>query len=174
MAIEAFPKSKIREVHWPKTFSYILTGAFLILLSSYFILIFLQARLTDELSVLERKLERTQDETELEKNVLDAKKRIEDWKFLITHHTMPFNVFELLQSRTHPEVWFTDFMLDTGNSLMSLGGRAESFEVLSQQLKIFESEESFRGMNLSNITVVKGGEVMFDLQLQLDPSVFKQ
>lgn len=169
MAIEIIPKPKIKEISWLKITLYTLVALFLAFLLSYLFLIFYQGKLQEQFSDLQTKLSRTPAETELERNILAAKRRIEDFNLLAASHRLPSQIFAALEQSTHPEVWFPDFKLNLEQEEIRLEGVARNFEVLGQQLLIFEKQSFIKNAVLSEVAVSREGEVDFEVQLIFDP-----
>ena len=179
MAIEISPKTKTKKLSLLGVLFYsglVLLLAFLI---SYFVLSFYQKRMNDELSSIKKSLQETSEEKALEEEIFGSEKtigyqqKIKDFGVLLAAHRLPVNFFNFLEENMHPKVWFSDFDLDLDKNLVSMSGVADSFEILGQQALIFEEQEVVKNINLSKVSLAKDGKVEFDLQLTIDPKVFK-
>lgn len=173
MAIEVIPKQKIKRVPRERITLYVIVGVFIAFLLSYFILIFFQNKASQDLAELEKNLARTEQENQLEKQLLSTKKLVDDWNLLANEHRLPLAVFELLQKNTLPSVWFSEFKFNLGENLLLLEGQTQNYESLGQQVLIFQEHKLIHNVQLSKVSVGREGEIIFDLQLVFDPIILK-
>ena len=179
MAIEIIPKTKTKKVSFLDILFYFSLLLFLAFLISYFALNVYQKRLESELTNIKKDLEKTPDEKALEEEIFGSEKnigyqqKIKDFGVLFNAHKLPVNFFNFLEENTHPKVWFSKFNLDLEKNLLEMSGEAQNFEVLGQQALIFKRQDSIKNMNLPMVSLGKDGKVNFDLQLTIDPKIFK-
>ncbi len=129
----------------------------------------------------ERELERleklakakTEEEIKLEKELSDYEKKIKDFSILIDQHVFSSVAFEFIEKNTHPKVWFSKFDLNPKEGGVGLLGETENFVTLYQQVQIFKDNSSIKGINLDKIAIGKEGRIDFNLNLILDPDLFK-
>ncbi len=179
MAIEIIPKTKTKKTYFLGILFYFSLLLFITSLISYFALNFYQKRLEGELTNIKKGLEKTADEKALEEEIFGSEKnvgyqqKIKDFGVLLNAHKLPVNFFNFLEENTHPKVWFSKFNLDLEKNLLEMSGYADNFEVLGQQALIFKRQDFIKNMNLSMVSLGKDGKVNFDLQLTIDPKIFK-
>ena len=179
MAIEIIPKTKTKKVSFLGILFYFSLLLLLVFLISYFALNVYQKRLEQEITNIKKDLEKTPDEKALEEEIFGSEKnvgyqqKIKDFGVLFNAHKLPVNLFNFLEENTHPKVWFSKFNLDLEKNLLDTSGYADNFEVLGQQALIFKRQDFIKNINLSGASLAKDGKVNFDLQLTIDPKIFK-
>jgi len=142
---------------------------------AYFILNIYLNRAEATLKNLEETLakEKTVEEIALEKEVSGYQRKIEDFSKLINRHLFPSKFFEFIEKNSHPQVWFSKLDLNPRKGEANLSGETENFVVLYQQLQILRANPKVLNLNLVKIAIGKEGRVNFDLNLNLDPGLFK-
>ena len=173
MAIEIIPKQKTKEVSWANIVLYVVLVLLLAFVLSYIFFVFYQQRLQREFRELETALQRTPSEKDLEETVLLLKNRIDDSGMLLAQHRLPTRVFDLLEQNTHPRVWFFDVKLNFAIGSLDISGVASNFEVLGQQILIFEQNQSIKQVKVSRVSVGREGDIRFSLQLVFDKNLLK-
>ena len=173
MAIEITPKAEVKKVLWPAVFLIATIIISLILLTTYFYFDYASKRMTEEIGEKTNAIKRTSAEKLLEDKVLNWESKINLFASLLAKHKEPLNIFEFLEDFCHPDVWFAEFNLTSDNNLVVVSGNAKSFIALGQQILIFKESESFKKVNLSEISIGKEGGVDFALQLTFEPRIFK-
>ena len=109
----------------------------------------------------------------LEAEVFATDKRIKDFKVLLAERRKSSNFFQLLERDTHPQVWFLELTLETNESRAVLLGKAPNFQILGQQLLIFQAESAIGSVELSELTIDKEGEAEFSFTLNFDPAILQ-
>ena len=179
MAIEIIPKEKTKKSLFASTVFYIVLVLFLGLLISCVVLNIYGKKMKTELVDIKKSLEKTQEEKALEEEIFGSEnnigyqQKIKDFNTLFGVHKLPLNLLNLLEENTHPKIWFSKFNLDLEKSLLDMSGFADTFEALGQQALIFKNQDSIKNINLSRVSLSKEGKINFDLQLTLDPKIFK-
>jgi len=177
MAIEIVPKPKVKEIPWLKIALSLFVALLLIALLSYLALFFYQNRLSKELALLENQLERTEEEEELERRVLLYQQKIADYGILLAEHQLkyqlPLKIFEFLEKNTHPDIWFSEFNLDSENNIVRVSGYTNNFETLSQQMFILQKQETLKSIDLSNVSINREKGIEFEFTLIFDPKIIK-
>ncbi len=108
-----------------------------------------------------------------EKEVLDYKKKIDDYAIIINSHKISSNVFNFIEKKTLPNVWFSNLNVSEVANEIDLSGESENMKALSSQVQIFEESKDY----IKNITVLDShiaehGKINFNLRLSLDPKIF--
>jgi len=116
--------------------------------------------------------QRTPEQLELEKKILNFQQKIGDFNVLFNQHRFLANAFSILEKLTHSKVWFSDFQLTPQTGSIALVGEANSFQNLAEQILILKGNENIRETNLSGARINPKGNIEFNLQLTLSPDVF--
>jgi Tfp pilus assembly protein PilN len=176
MAIEIIPKKETQIPHWQNILLYF--GIFLLigLIIGYFTLNYF-------IEKSERKLQQTNEAITkaksperiiLEEELKSLRAKIEDFTPLLLNHQKSSNFFDFLEKNTHPKVFFTKLDLDTEGNHVGLSGQTDDFQILGQQLLIFQKTEFLQGLKLSKVEINKEGKVEFTFDLSLNPKLFTQ
>ncbi|MBI3273962.1 MAG: hypothetical protein HYZ69_02355 [Candidatus Colwellbacteria bacterium] len=80
--------------------------------------------------------------------------RLTNMRALLSRHFFVSNVFDLIESRTHPKTQFTNFSLSVETRRITLSGETASYLTLAQQIGLFEEDSrveqvEFGGLSLS-------------------------
>jgi len=115
----------------------------------------------------------TKEEKTAEDKFLDYKKKIEDFNTLIDKHTTSLKVFNFLEKKTLPNIWFSSINILETKYEISLVGESETVAVLGRQVALFEESKGY----IKDVTVLSSkmgtqGRTQFSLTLSLDPSIF--
>lgn len=173
MVIEIASKSKVKKLSAWNLVLYLCFFAFAALALSYSLLLFYEKKMAIEISSLEAGLLRAPEESSLEKEVLLARRQIDDFKFLLSRHLFPARVFDFFEENTHPRVWFSELRTNLQQGTVILEGNTDNFQTLGQQLLIFEQHEFVKQATVSKVSVGREGEVTFNLQVVFDPESLK-
>lgn len=173
--IEIIPKPIEEIPKWQKILVFVSIFILLIFIVASLILISLEKKAKISLQDLDEKIfkARTPEIVSLEKEILNYQKEIKDFSQLIGQHLFPSKLFPFLEEKTHPRTFFSRIDSIPRDSKISLSGQTESFLTLGQQLLIFQSDSSVKDLNLSGVSITKEGKIGFDLEISLDPKIFK-
>jgi hypothetical protein len=109
---------------------------------------------------------------EIEKQVFDYAKKINDFSALIGEREELFPFFDFLEGLTHRRVSLTNLFLETKTGDLSLEGKTENFKILAEQMLIFEENNSVINPTITNLSLGEEGGVEFGIALSLDPGIF--
>lgn len=172
--VEIIPKPREKEPLWPNI---LLAFSVLILIGAviaYFLLGYF-IKTNQEIIEVKEKAERqprSSEEQETEKEVLQYKKKIDDFTPFLNQHKISSEFFNFLEKIIHPQVWISDLTLDVQKAETQISGEAEK-TALGQQLLIFQENEQILEANLSSIQIEEGEKVNFTILLSFDPEMFK-
>lgn len=166
---------------WRKKFSVLLSAAisaFLIIAVVYGGLIFLEKReinkgryFVDKINEINQRIEQAEDYT---KEILVFKEKMKLADKLLGKHVYWTNFFEFLEKNTLSDVYYSGFSGNIGGEYM-LAATAKSFSAIAQQVKIMRNngnvEQSKAGGGQSS---AEGGGVGFQLELSVNPDIFKK
>jgi len=172
--MEIIPKKTPQIPQWLNYLFYLSVILLILVVAAIFVLDNYINKSKEALSGLDEaiKSERTQERLALEKEVQTYARKIEDFSKIISQHLENSGVFVFLQSNCHPQVWFSQFTLDSLGNKIGLDGKSKSFKSLGQQILIFQEEKLVKSVNLEKVSLNKEGGVDFSLSLILDPQIF--
>jgi hypothetical protein len=107
-----------------------------------------------------------------ETDVINYRKKINDFTGLFANHQFASNVFAFVQSKTIPNIWFKQFTLDEKGSTVQLSGETDDVDSFSRQVAILEGDKYIKGIGTLNSSSAKSGKVDFNINLSLDKSIF--
>lgn len=172
--VEIIPKPSAKSPFWLNILLYFSIALLLASVLSVFFLDQLKEKMTETMNGLENELSGKKNAlASLEKDVLSAQRKIDDFSQILAQRLTPLNFFSFLEGFAHPKVQFTQLVLNPGEFRAGLSGFAESFETLGQQILIFEMAGEIKDVRLSKISVGREGGADFSLNLSLDPEIFK-
>ena len=115
----------------------------------------------------------TKDVKAIEAQVLLNKQKIDDFSTLFADHQRASNLLKFLEENSHPKIWFNELELSSKDSQAILSGETSNFEILGQQIAIFQSQVFVRIVEISNLSIGKDGKAKFTVLLTLDPKIFQ-
>jgi hypothetical protein len=169
------PKPVKKIPQWQNILFYVAAALLIAAVLAYFIVAHLERKASATYQDLEERISQvgTLEEKELEKEVFTDKKRISDFAVLLQKHQKPSSFFEFLEETCHPRVWFSELKLSPAISQAVLSGQAPNFQILGQQLLIFQSQDLIQKVELADVSIGEGGETRFIFSLFLEPPMFK-
>lgn len=114
----------------------------------------------------------TDEQKEMEVQIFKDREKIKDYAPLIEGHRISSNIFVFLEQNTLPGVWFSRFGIGGKGADITLSGEAESAEVFSRQVSIFEDSEYLTKITVLGSTLGEANRTNFNLVLSLDPKIF--
>jgi hypothetical protein len=135
--------------------------------------VFLQ-KAHEEKSDLETKLDEmmTTEKKELEEEITLLKNKINEFSFLLDNQLQSSKIFEFTQRITHPQVWFSNFSLNSERGVLDISGKTQNFETLGQQIFILEDEPVIEKVSLDSFSINEEGKIDFELSLSFEPDFF--
>ncbi len=154
---------------------YIVFGLVIAVVLAYVVLLYLGNKTSKISWDLAEKISQvgTKDERALEARILLEKQRINDFSKLFADHQEASNFFKFLEENSHPKIWFNELELSSKDSQAILSGETSNFEILGQQIAIFQSQVFVRIVEISNLSIGKDGKANFTVLLTLDPKIFQ-
>lgn len=161
------PKKKIPE--WQKIVPYVSLSVLIAVILGFALLSYFEGKSAASLQDLEYKIGQvgTGEEKAMEKEVLAAGRKIDDFSGLLDEHQKLSGLFELLEETCHPQVWFSKFSFNSEGQELQISGTASNFQTLEQQLVIFQSQELIKSITLSNLAINKKGDIDFSINISL-------
>jgi len=106
---------------------------------------------------------KTSERMVMEEEVLNYEKKFGDFALLSEEHLEISDIYPLIEESTHPQVWFSQFTLDSEENVINISGKAQNFEVLGQQILILEEKDFAKNLRLDSAGINKQGKVDFTL-----------
>ena len=106
-----------------------------------------------------------------QENFLTFYSQLVNLKSILSRHPAGSRVFPYLESSTNQKVYFTRFDLDLRDKKATLDGVADSYDVLTEQLRVFEQSPEILSYTLGGVSQT-GDRVAFGLTLILRSSLF--
>ena len=175
MEVDLIPKKPVEKPFW-QTILFYLSFAFLIIsLLSLFFLNRSNKKADSEIKDIGQALDqpRTKEEINLEKDILRTQKRIIGFSLLASQRQPVSRVLDQIEKLAHPQVLFTKMDFDAKENKVWLGGRADNFQVLGQQSRLFREEPLIQESRLEQAGIGKGGGVEFGFEIFFNPDIFK-
>jgi|SRR3989344_857598 len=108
-----------------------------------------------------------------EKEILNYKKKIDDFTSILNSHRISSNIFIYIEENTLPNVWFSNFAVSESKSKLRLTGEAENMETFSSQVHIFENDKgNIKSIDVLNSKISSSGKTNFTIELSLEPKLF--
>lgn len=130
-------------------------------------------KISQDIDAKNNALAYTDEETALEQSVRNKEEKIGIFERVVSAGKKPVNVFGVLEATAHPDVQYLEFEFDVEKGTVALTAKAKNFMVLGQQLLLLKSNENFKEINLSSVSMSEEGDVSFSLQLAVDPRLLK-
>ena len=173
--VEIIPKSFEEIPSWQRILLYSLVFLLIAVIISLFLLANFQKESESYLKSLKERLdeEGAPKVAALEEKILGYKKKIEDFSSLFENHILNTKFFDFIESKVHPQVYFSEVNLDSKNSSLILYGVTDSFLSLGQQLSVFRKEELIKELVLPNISIGEKGGIEFNLTILFKEELFR-
>ncbi|MBI2050084.1 MAG: hypothetical protein HYT35_01345 [Candidatus Staskawiczbacteria bacterium] len=114
----------------------------------------------------------TDQQKEMEKQVFDFQKKINDYAILIKDQRIFSNILTHLEQNTLPNVWFSRFNTASKDADILLTGGTETVQTFSRQVSVFEESQYLTKITVLGTTLGEKNKIDFNLVLSLDPKIF--
>lgn len=174
MAIEIIPKKAVKLYPWQNYLFYICIFLLLCSIIGYFSLNYLIKKSEQKLQETEEAIVKAKgpERMVLEEELKEFREKIDDFTPLLLSHQKSSNFFSFLEKNTHPQVLFTELKLNTKGNQVELSGQTDNFQILGQQLLIFQKTEFIRNLKLAKVEIGKEGKIEFTFDFSLTPKLF--
>lgn len=176
MVIEIVPKKETQIPRWQNILLYFCIFLLIGSIIGYFALNYFIQKSEQKLQQTNEAIAKVKspERIALEEELKSLREKIEDFSPLFLNHQKSSNFFGFLEKNTHPKVFFTDLNLDIKGNYVELSGKADDFQILGQQLLIFQKTEFVQDLKLSKVEISKEGKVEFTFNFSLNPKLFTQ
>jgi len=165
---------KVKKYWWLDTILYFVIALLLASFFSFFIFTFKISIENKKLVELDQQLANvgTAQQKEMEKQVFDYQKKIDNFASILNAHKIPTNVLDDLKASTLQNVWFNHFAMDAKTALISVNGETDDVTSISQQINILESKKFVKNITNLSLELKQAARVSFTFDLMLDPEIF--
>lgn len=168
-----FNKLRENKLWWVDVVFYFIISSLIAIIICYFI--FVAKIYSQKISIknFEESLATvgTDEQKEMEKQIFEKQKKINDYIPLLEDHRISSNIFAFLEQNTLPTIWFSRFSMGGKDANVTLSGEAESVEVFSRQISIFEENEYLTKISVLGSTIGEQNRINFNLVISLDPEI---
>lgn len=101
-------------------------------------------------------------------------KRLKSSDAILAEHLTISPIFKVLQDITMKSVRYTQFNYEIGANdmiLVKMTGEAEGYRAIALQADLFSANKNLRDPVFYNLNLQEKGEVLFDLEFSVDPSL---
>lgn len=173
--VEIIPRPAKKIPKWRRILFHLPLVFLIATIGSYFLLDYLEKSSTITLKELKENLLKlkTPEKEALEKEVFTHQKKIDAFSILLNRHQKPSVFFKFLEETCHPQIWFSELILNSEETQAIISGQAPNFQILGQQSLIFQNQDLIKEIKLSNLGIGKEGGVDFTFTLSFQPEIFK-
>jgi len=174
MAFELLYALKGKKFWWIDILLYFFIAFLVVTIIFYFVLDIEISAQRDKIESLSQNIEKfgTPEQKEIEKQIFDYQKKINDVSKLVKSHKISSNFFGLIEQVTLPGVYFPAVSISTQDSKASFTGQTENFEDLSKQLAILEKNGDIKNIEGFQANLGEEAKVIFNFSLLLSPELF--
>lgn len=79
--------------------------------------------------------------------------RLNNLQTVLAGHIFSSKVFQFLESRTHPQIRFTDFVLQESPDQVSVGAETTGFVALAQQIYILQNDPQVESVSFGGLSI---------------------
>lgn len=115
---------------------------------------------------------KTGDQKELENRIVAARRRLSDFSKIMKDRDSAGVFFSEFENMVFPGVYYSKLNLDFLKKNVSLSGHAKNFSDVGRQgIKFSAAKDMLIAWPFAKITINEDGNVDFDVNLSIDPSV---
>jgi len=105
--------------------------------------------------------------------VLEAESKLNEFKKIYDEKVDFDEFFAEFSSWVYPRVAFSSLSIDVSEAKLSIKGQTDTLQSIMQQLILLDAKKDILSYTISNIQVTSG-PVSFDLELNINPELFKK
>lgn len=173
--VEIIPRKPQKSSSWVNTIFYFILFLTIIAVALYFVLNDAVKKTIVALEEAKNSIskEETSQNQNLASDVLRYQEKINNFSKVVKGHIISSRIFEFLEKKCHPWVWFSKFSIDLYQNTVNLTGSTPTFETLGQQIIILKEDPIIEKIDLNNVAIEKDGRISFSLTLTLSQNFFK-
>jgi hypothetical protein len=173
--MEIIPKEKSSKLSFFNTLFYFALFFLLFSIIGFFLLNHFLGQVQNRLTELEAALVKkvAPEKLALKQEVLNYQEKIDNFSILITQRLESLKFFTAFEKIVHPQVWFSEFSLNSKGGIVVLSGQSQSFEALEQQLSVIKDTEWIKDFKLETVSITEEKKIDFSLIIFFDPKILK-
>ena len=109
---------------------------------------------------------------EQQKNLITLYSQWINIQNLLNSHTVPSKLFDFLEKNTHSQIYYLSLNLSLMEKSIRLEGMSPNYNILTQQLELFQRASEIEKVFLENAQNSEGG-IRFSIQLIFKPELIK-
>lgn len=110
---------------------------------------------------------------ELVASIVSLDSGIKSAREALGRHTFSSNVFQVLETATHPQVRFTNFSFAADSLKAEMAGEAASYSVLARQVSFFEQNPFVSRVDFGGLSSTGEGLIGFKVSLTFKPALLR-
>lgn len=116
---------------------------------------------------------RTPVNQEMEKELLTYQTQFKNFSQLLSQRYLTSKALDLLETTIHPGVLYKSFTLDANEGKIRMLLSAQNYEIIGEQLMVFNNDSRLKRVETSNYERDKDGLITFRVILDFMPSVIQ-
>jgi len=176
MAFDIIYQLRTKKFWWLDTILYFALAILIATVAVYFIFDIKTSLQEKKIQKLKENIATTgiPQQKELEANLFEYQKKIDDFSILLADHKTPSNLLNFIEDSVFPSTWFSLLGLNVQENQIKLSGEAKDTLVLARQVSLLKENEFINNIKLLSFGLGEEGMVIFNLTFSLDPQIFKQ
>jgi cell division protein FtsL len=173
--MEIVPKPPKRVPIFEKILFFLSFSLFILVILSFFFLLFSVGRLNSKKSELEEKISelKTPEIKEMEKELSALEKRFLKIEDLLNNHLFISHFFPFLESKILKNVTLDSLRFNVLKREIKISGVADNFPTLSKQYSIFKEDSRIENPEISKVSIGPEGKVNFEILFSFKEEVIK-
>ncbi|MDD4661823.1 MAG: hypothetical protein PHG24_00900 [Candidatus Pacebacteria bacterium] len=106
--------------------------------------------------------------------VLEAESKLNEFKQIYDQKVNFDKFFNEFGSWVYPRVSFLSLTIDVASSKLTIEGQTDTLQSVMQQLILLDAKNNILSYTISNIEIGENGLVSFNLELNINPELFKK
>ena len=172
--VKIIPKSKPET---PKAITLFLWVSLLLLvffLGAYIFLKIEKNSLSAEIKAVENEFIAAGPDKELEKDLKNTAKKINDFSRILGEHKNISGLFNFLRDYCHPKAAWSELFASIPEMKVSLEGETLNFKTLGEQLLAFSKAEGVKEIEVDGVSLTREGKVEFGLSFNFPQRFIKK
>lgn len=105
--------------------------------------------------------------------IFTLENRLNSLQTVLAGHVFSSKVFQFLETRTHPQVRFTDFILQESPDQVSVGAETTGFVALAQQIFILQGDPQVNSVSFGGLSISERNFLEFRLIIAFKPGFLR-
>jgi len=105
------------------------------------------------------------------KRLIDMYSQFINIQDLLKSHTVPSRLIELLEKNTQSQIYYLSLNFSLTDKSLRLEGVSPNYNILAQQLELFQRIPEIERVNLDNSQLLGNGDIRFSIKLIFKPEL---